>query len=198
MKDYSLGKNENFILGYEINEQSIIIHYPGSDEVIPYSSDQELSIIRSMEQQVLDYENCKQELDEQINSLVISSDKYSFWCVFVGIIGMILTISTPVFIIPSAILSFVYLANSHICSKRVNDLKQIMEDYEKSSLFLQNKEKLAKKKLLFKNFSVNGEHPCVDLDINTLDRLSLEVLRNFLCVEKDETKDKVKTIGTMK
>jgi len=153
MKDYSLKRQKNFIINYNIQDDFIIINYADkSRKITIYNSTKEKKILETMKEQITNtnYERkIKNKLDYEKNKNMISS-------IFSILIGTSLLLTNISFSI-GAIIYSVLLVNvlTYISSKlKTIRLKNILKDINKNKLFIEN-ERLLNTKLDNYDYTLN-------------------------------------------
>lgn len=177
MKDYSLGKNKNFILNYRIENDSIIVNLANKEKMrLPYNRKNEIDVLRNMKKQVI---NCKCEnklankKENELQKLKISS--------IISIIITSLLLATNLSftigaIIYSALGVNVILAIS--CFIKVNKFNRLISDIKKNKLFVGNEIIINScKKENDKNLTINDVDNISYTKINTIIKNKKRVLR---------------------
>lgn len=206
MKDYSLGQNEQFILGCYRDGNDLVIRYEKRSVRVPYSMETEKSILFQMECQVKNYqlENEQSDLNRKYGKLDARRGVFGFIGVFfLSVVIPMLACEVP--LIPTLTVS-VGLGASLLmvghASFKLKKLEKIYEDYNKSKLFLENKRNLTKVSTLGEAKKQTLIEPIPAVNINSIDKMSLEALKNLIQTvnQSQETKgtvDKQKVFVSM-
>ena len=184
MKDYSNGKDENFILNYKEKGDKIIINIANSlfkKLVIDNTDLNKNKIIYKMRKQILEQDEEKMnDMYEKRAVMACCSSLFALFCIF------------PLFFITETLTLIVFeiLFASSLTLAITSVIKYIRaEDYIKNKEYIKNEEEINKsikenKDVLentnkkVKNIALQNEEP--KFDLNSIDKLSYNELKQLL------------------
>lgn len=190
MKDYSFGTDKEFILYYEIVGKTISIHYTeGKMGFLPHTLDNERYLIQKMEEQILKYQdNFNVNQKDQFKMLKFLYGKHLIEPAIFSLITVLSLI--PGLNIISIITAVMAAHGGFKLIKRIDEVEQINEEYEKYRLFLENKKLILGEENdeideIIRTIRANIDDT-VKLSVNNLDHISLKKLKAL--IESSENK----------
>lgn len=193
MKDYSLGKNEQFILEYAVDGNNLVIRYTSGVIAVPYSLEAEKSILAQMEKQAEYYQFEGKDSDEYKKEMkkIINHEGFFF---ATGILSLLLPLVfsgiSPIGTLigwGSVAINFAGACINIVKERKLKKTYEDMEDdYNKSKLFLDYNETLKRVKALDMEQVQTKAEQVPAININTIDEMSLDALKSFVKMLRDD------------
>ena len=195
MKDYTLTKKEknDFIKKYRIKNDRIIIYLAtGKRYHIPYTKESEQKVLEKMRNQVIKNDKIEKQVlfDYRLGIvLTIFFATITMTCIFPILPHFIGVLATRPLLVKFLVFINLMLTIGSIIT--TSDTKEILDDYRKNKLYLENEEKINNqvkdnKKVLSnvsvetKNMVDNNQENKKVFDINKMDKVSLKDLKQIL------------------
>lgn len=192
MKNYTLtvDESENFILGYSIKDENIVIRYGDGNFIFePYSVDNEKKILNIMKQQILDY---KKYQKYQIAALVKTINGILANLIFAGFSFDILNITSSIILKIIFLILVVYFSlNGFISTIDIPSQFEILNDIKKNKEFIEFEKKI--------NSNLSGHNlPSINLnDAEFLNRNDLNVLKDSSNFDTEDYKKVLSKVNTL-
>ena len=188
MKDYFLGENKEFILGYEVKDGQIIVKYAKNKTIsFPHSKEKEIKILNKMKEQVLENKFIFDRKSKE--GLSTASFVTSVSGGVASVLGMVMLfsgITTALLVIALICSGICFFGLYSIISYKID-----LNDFEKNRLYLDNEnniqnmmientKELDKTLVETKEAKLYNELGQPQFTLNTVNQLSLKELKGII------------------